>query len=61
MTEDKFKDAVKHENGDPKNFTIKLKGKPFRCDCKCNVFHKPNKENLNQYKCNSCGTVYEAE
>lgn len=61
MTEDKFKNAVKYENGDPKQFTIRLKGRLYRCDCGCNVFHKPEEKYPNHYKCNSCGSVYETE
>lgn len=54
---------------------IKLKGKKehFRCECGANVFHHPKepnfmpdgtdpwKINLNKYKCNGCGALYEGE
>lgn len=33
------------------NFTLKVAGKPFRCSCGCNVFHKPEKENPEKYEC----------
>ena len=59
--EDKHKNSVKDEDGNLMNFTIKIGGNFFRCPCGCNVFHKPNKENLNYYKCNSCGSAYDTE
>jgi len=45
------------------NFTIRLpdiKGF-FRCQCGCNVFHKPDDTNLNLFKCNGCGVEYSSE
>lgn len=61
IEEDEFKNAVKHEDGSLHNFTPRIDGKMFRCSCGCNVFHKPNKKDLDLYKCNGCGTLYESE
>lgn len=60
MNIDKSK-AVLNNDGDVESFTIKVKGKSFYCVCKANVFHKPDKTNLNLYKCNSCGTCYDSK
>jgi hypothetical protein len=59
--EDKHKNSVKDEDGSLYNFTPRINGTMFRCSCGCNVFHKPNKEDLDLYKCNGCGTLYESE
>jgi hypothetical protein len=32
-------------------------GVPFRCECSANVFS--HNEELDQFKCNGCGTVYQ--
>lgn len=40
-----------------KNITVKIGGKPFYCNCGCNVFHHPD-NNLNLYKCNACENIY---
>lgn len=51
-----------------KQFTLRDNGRPFRCPCGCNVFHKPETENsrwpytdpsVNLYECNCCGAWYE--
>jgi DNA-directed RNA polymerase subunit RPC12/RpoP len=42
------------------NFTLRIAGKPYRCPCGCNVFHKPDREHLDQYQCNGCGQQFEA-
>ena len=55
-----YENAVKHEDGSLHNFTVRIKGGNFSCGCGCNVFHKPDKENLDLYKCNSCGSEFEA-
>ncbi len=49
------------ENKQNENFIIKINGKRFYCNCRCNVFHKPHKEIQNIYKCNACGCEYESE
>lgn len=53
-------EPVRLPDGSLENFTLKVAGKPFRCECGCNVFHKPDKAKLEWYKCNACGTVYES-
>lgn len=38
----------------------RVNGKPFRCHCECNVFHKePCVEHGEEYVCNACGQRYE--
>jgi hypothetical protein len=51
---------VLNSDGTLHNFTLKMEGKPFRCQCGCNVFHKPNKNKLTLYQCNACETQFEA-
>lgn len=46
-------------DGKVADFTVRIGGKPFFCDCGCNVFHKPDDENLHLYQCNACGTQYQ--
>ena len=41
-------------------FTLHIAGKAYRCTCKCNVFHKPDRMNLDLYECNPCGQHFEA-
>lgn len=53
--------AVLDENGDVKTFTLKVEGRHFHCRCGANCFHKPDRENLEVYRCNSCYTTYEAK
>lgn len=53
--------AVLNEDGDVKTIVLKVAGKSFRCRCGANCFHHPDKENLDLYTCNSCGTSYEAK
>jgi hypothetical protein len=47
--------------GKVEEFTLKIKGKPFFCHCKCNVFHQPDNTNSELYKCNCCGSEFETE
>lgn len=56
--EDKFKNAVRTEDGKVESFILKVGGKPFHCRCGANCFHKPNKDDLGLYACNSCDTWY---
>lgn len=49
------------EDGSLHQFTLKIEGQPYRCNCGCNVFHKPDQENLNIYKCNSCEETFDTE
>lgn len=52
---------VTTKGGTVENFTPRINGKIFRCSCGCNVFSKPNDQNLDLYECNGCGALYEAE
>ena len=52
---------VLNEDGSLHQFTLNIEGKPYRCKCGCNVFHKPNKEKLMVYQCNSCKEIFETE
>lgn len=61
MNFDRYKNAVKTDDGKLENFTVKLAGKSYRCTCGCNVFHKPDKTRLDIYRCNSCGETFETE
>ena len=48
------------ENGKLIESTLKVAGKSFRCDCGCNVFHRPNRNTPEIYQCNCCDNTYEA-
>ena len=50
---------VRCKDGTVENFMPRIAGKPFRCDCKCNVFHKPDATKPELYECNCCGHRYE--
>ena len=39
------------------NFMPTVGGKPFRCSCGCNVFHKANYDR-HIYICNACEVAY---
>ncbi len=44
------------------NVILKVAGKPFRCNCGCNVFHKPRPiSEPGRYVCNACDTEYTAD
>ena len=58
---EKNNSPVKMADGSIENFTLRISGKPYRCACLCNVFHKPNNTNQNLYECNACGSKFEAE
>jgi predicted SprT family Zn-dependent metalloprotease len=51
---------VLHDDGTLHNFTLRVGGKPYRCACGCNVFHKPDREDLGLYQCNACEQQFEA-
>lgn len=42
------------------NVLLKVGGRPFRCECKCNVFHHPEGK-PSVYACNACELQYEGE
>lgn len=55
-------EPVRMEDGSVENFTVrKTNGTLYRCSCGANVFHKPDRENLDIYRCNGCGKEFEAE
>ncbi len=56
-----YDNAVKTADGKLDNFMIRLSEKPYRCECGCNVFHKPNKDRMDIFRCNSCGVTFETE
>lgn len=39
---------------------LKVAGKPFRCECGCNVF-KHLSVDRTRYKCNACDAIYQSE
>jgi hypothetical protein len=49
-------------NGDGSlyNTTLKVAGKPYRCECGCNVFHHPDKTDMDLYQCNGCDNRFSA-
>lgn len=59
-----YSKAVLHEDGTLHNFTLKVAGVAYHCpmhECGCNCFHKPDRTDLNIYRCNSCGATFEAK
>jgi hypothetical protein len=50
-----------HEDGTLHQFMPKVNGVTFRCECGCNVFHKPDKDDPELFECNSCQTWYRGE
>lgn len=58
--EDKAPEPVRTDDGKLENFTLRIAGSPYRCPCRCNVFHKPDRTNLDLYECNGCGQQFEA-
>lgn len=52
---------VLNDDGTLHNFTLKIGGKLYCCKCGCNVFHKPDRNNLDMYQCNGCESQFEAE
>jgi hypothetical protein len=57
---DRYARAVLHDDGTLHNFILRVGGKPYRCACGCNVFHKPDREDLGLYQCNACEQQFEA-
>lgn len=49
---------VAYKDTRPEAFMPKVNGVSFRCDCGCNVFHKPDSEQPMLYECNGCGARY---
>lgn len=41
------------------NVLLKIAGKPFYCECGCNVFH--HKDDWDIFICNACQSEYETE
>jgi len=56
-----YEKAVLHDDGTLHEFTVSISGEHYHCpNCGVNVFHKPDRENLNIYRCNGCGTTFKA-
>lgn len=53
--------AVLDEDGEVETFMLTVEGVDFHCRCGANCFHKPNRENVAIYRCNSCGLTYKAK
>lgn len=53
-------EPVRMEDGSIENFMPYIRDNPqsFSCRCGCNVFHKPDNNDLDLFKCNACGTEY---
>ena len=58
--EDKGPQPVLLPDGALQQLTLLIAGKRYVCPCRCNVFNKPDRENLDLYECNSCGHQFEA-
>ena len=58
--EDTDQQPVRLPDGTVQQFTLRIDGKRYVCPCWCNVFHKPDRENLDVYQCNGCGQQFEA-
>lgn len=52
---------LRHEDGTLVQKMLTVGGRPFRCQCGCNVFHHPNELRGDLYECNSCHMRLEAE
>ena len=57
---DRYAQPVTLADGSIQNFMLRINGKPYRCDCGCNVFHKPDRRYLDLYECNGCEQRFEA-
>jgi hypothetical protein len=57
---EKERKPLLHPDGSLHQFMLKVGGSHFRCECGCNVFHKPDDTDLELYECNSCGNWYRA-
>lgn len=57
----KYARAKRYPDGKLFEATLKIGGKSYRCDCGCNVFHVPDFEKPNVYRCNACGFTFETE
>jgi hypothetical protein len=53
-------EPVRNADGSLQQFMPKVGGRPFRCRCGVNVFHKPDRTQPRIFRCNGCGTDYEA-
>lgn len=51
-------EAPLHRTGGGSDTLLKVGGKPFRCDCGCNVFRKLEPPPFLRYECNSCHARY---
>lgn len=51
-------DEINKYNENP-NILLTIAGKPYRCECGCNVFHHPDID-ADVYACNACERSFEA-
>jgi len=58
--EQKAPEPLRRADGSLNEFMVRIGGKSYRCGCGCNVFHKPDKDDLDLYECNACGQQFEA-
>ncbi len=56
---DRYAEPVRNADGSIENFMPRVGGKAFRCECGCNVFHKPDRKHPEIYECNGCEARYE--
>ena len=49
------------KNQSTNDVMVMIDGKTFRCDCRCNVFHKPDPADATLLVCNSCGARWRGE
>jgi hypothetical protein len=49
---------VRNADGSLHELTLKVAGKPFRCQCGCNVFHQPDNTDAALVQCNACGNQF---
>lgn len=59
MSERENVEPVLNPDGSKAQFLPKINGVGFRCNCGCNVFHKPDRKIPSIYECNACGIEYE--
>ena len=50
-----------NEDGSLHQYILRIGGKPYRCECGCNVFHHPDKTKLDVFQCNSCRDRFRTE
>ena len=56
--DERYSKAKRYPDGTLFESTLKVAGKRFFCDCGCNVFHNPDSEKPDIYRCNACMKTY---